>query len=133
MKVTDYIKCFLPEEFYLVLTTVYLIKLDKLNKELLSTNLGYSAELITYNNWSPAWYFGIALILGFIGGGIIMYRVRCIRYDVLEFDQMIFSIVAIVLVIVLIILIIVYINNPIFRIIIAAVSIIAGVGYLMSH
>lgn len=50
------------EEIYSIVSTVYLIALGRLNKELLKLNFESPFELLTYKEWLPIDYFVIRLI-----------------------------------------------------------------------
>lgn len=104
------------EAVYVAISTVFLVKLHKLNKILLSLNLtGNPFELLAYEEFKPLKYFIATLLLGFIGILLILRKYRHIRYDILDFEEAMLSIIAILLIVSTIILLWVYIDNPIAR------------------
>lgn len=122
MNIRNYIKFLLPEEIYAIITIIYLIRLNKLNKQLLSVKFGNSLELLAYDDSKPIRYFVIALILFVVGGIIIYFRIKKIQSENLCFRDMALSLVSIVIIIVFLMLLFVLINNPILRAILVVVA-----------
>lgn len=133
MKAKDYVKFLLPEEVYLIFMVIYLINLDKLNKILLSQYKDNSISLLLYNDGKPIKYFCIALFLLIVGGYIIFRRFNRIRFEELDFGEIIASIIALLLMLFLLVLLWVFINNPILRMIFAAIMVGASVIYAYSN
>lgn len=71
--------------------------------------------LIFYNNYETIIYFFIAFVLFVIGACLIVRRYRKIKYEDLEFEEIMLNLIAMFVLLILIILIIVFINNPILR------------------
>ena len=94
------------EIVYLTITVIYLILLNNFNHVLLSKfdNDDY-INILFYNNYETIIYFFIAFVLFVIGACLIVRRYRKIKYEDLEFEE----------IMLLLILIIVFINNPILR------------------
>ena len=67
MRVTDYIIGLIKEIIYLVVTVIYLIRLDNLNRELLSQNFAGAWELLAYKQYAA---------LKFFCCHIVFYRLR---------------------------------------------------------
>lgn len=124
MNIKDYIRFLLPEEIYAVITVMYLISLDKLNKQLLSMKFENPLKLLLYDGSKPIWHFAIALTL-FVTGGIVIYcRVKKIYRESLCFGKMIASLASVMVVIAFLILLYIFINNPILR----AIFVVVGSG-----
>lgn len=123
MNVVGYVKFLLIEEIYSIVTAIYLVKLNKLNKVLSSERFDESIRLLAYNNWEPMKYFVIALCLFVLGGCIILRRVNYVRFKKLYFGEMVSVLVAVMIMLILLILLFIFINNPILRAIFAALSV----------
>lgn len=133
MKIKDYVKLLLPEIIYLIVMVIYFINLDRLNKILLSRQMDSSIILLLYDNGKPIKYFAFALLLLVIGVYIIIKRINSIRFHELYFEEIIAAFISILLIVILLILLWVFINNPILRMIISALTIGAGVIYASSN
>lgn len=127
MKIGDCIKNLLWEIIYSVTMTVYLIRLNALNKELLSGNFINVFELLQYKDYAPLTFFGVALFLFLIGCFLIWLRIRRYRWGMDTFEDLVMSFLAIVTIFILLILLIVFINNPILRAVFAAGLVVLGV------
>lgn len=122
MDVKEYIKFLLPEEIYVVITTIYLANLDKLNKGLLSMKFENSLDLLAYGDYEPIWYFIAALCLFVAGGAIVYWRSKSVFRRSLCFGEIVASIISIIVIVVSFVLIYIFINNPILRAILAVVA-----------
>lgn len=118
------------EIIYIILTIIYLVKLNILNKELLSCNFNNSFELLQYKNYTPVIYFAIAIALFFIGCFLEYRRFSCIWNQENSFEEIMLSLLALLLMPVLLILLIALIKIPILKAIFTIVGIITGVGAL---
>lgn len=107
---------FWGEIVYLIITVIYLLLLNNFNHVLLS-KFDYDDyfNILFYNNYETILYFLFAFILFLIGAGLIVRRWRKIRYEDLEFEDIILHLIAMVILLILIILIIAFINNPILK------------------
>lgn len=134
MDVKGCIKFIYKEVVYFVVLIVYLIRLNLLNKELL-TEYVYedSLELLVYREYLPLKYFAVAVLLTIVAVILIMRKIRLLRQESSEFAEVILSIVLIVFLVISIVLIIQFINHPILRAIVVVASSLCGVGYVMSQ
>lgn len=118
-------KLWLPGALYATVTSVFLILLNRLNKTLLSEHLDDKPfDLLKYHNYEPLKFFAFALLLSGAGLILIVCFVRKLRTRYDSFVEICFALATILLVAILMILIFVFINNPILRAIIGAMSII---------
>lgn len=122
MDVKEYIKFLLPEEIYVMITIVYLRKLDSLNKQLFSIRFESPLDLLVYDDSKPVWYFIVAVCLFIVGGIIIYHRVKSVFRKTLCFGEVVSSMVSIVVIISFLVLIYIFINNPILRAVLVAVA-----------
>lgn len=114
------------EMVYTAINVVFLFQLHNLNEELLLLGLDSNAfELVMYENGKPLKYFALAVLLGLIGVMLAVKKLRHIRYDVLDFTDVVLAIIGIIVVGIIIILLWIFIDNPIARAVIAA-FIVAG-------
>ncbi len=126
-KIIRYVKLFIFELIYTIITVVYLFNLNSLNKVLLSNQLNYSViEQLLYNDGLVITYFIIFIILFLLGLFIIMRNVKNIRGTDLNFDEIITYLIAIIVVSILLVLLFVFINNPILRIITLGLALTYG-------
>lgn len=133
MRIIDYIIYLLPEETYSFLSVIYLVKLNILNRELLSINFSGPFELLTYKEWTPIKYFGIALIVLLAGLGVLWHRVYCVKNSQHGIGIMIASILAMATVVILIALLYILIRNPILRAIFAVGGLIVALAYVHTN
>lgn len=115
MRVTDYIIGLIKEIIYLVVTVIYLIRLDNLNRELLSQNFAGAWELLAYKQYAALKFFCWAAILFFIGCVLLHSRICHMRRYEEAFGQILSSILAIAVISILLVLIFLFIDNPILR------------------
>ncbi|ENM1174075.1 hypothetical protein [Listeria seeligeri] len=114
---------------YTIVTTIFLINLNQLNKILLDGGYAEHAfALLKFNDYQPLEYFFVTMILS-IAGGILTYFLygsifRCDETSPLEFLVLI---ICFMLVIVFIILLIYFIQNPIFQAILTVLC-LGGIG-----
>lgn len=120
MDFKDYFEKLWYKIIYALSVIVYLVFLNKLNKELLSYSFSSSFDLLAYNEHAALKYFGIAVILFGIGCYLIYREIRSFRMELDYFEEMIIAICTIAVIIILLILIIVFIDNPILRAILTA-------------
>jgi|GEM_PF-2546895 len=128
MNVVDYVRYLWPEGLYSLITTVYLINLNKLNKKLLAINYDNPFQLLGYEDSTPLKCFAIALSLFFVGIAVIIYRIHSIKYYAFSFGEILSALLAILVIFIFLVLVFVFIDNPIFRAILAVLSI--GIGSL---
>lgn len=130
----DYLKIVIPEGIYGVLLIFFLVRLDKLNKELLSRYPDNNwMNVLTHNNNQPAWYFLFAILYVVGAVGLVIYSIYLMRNDYLSLVGNASCLACILINIVEIILIIIFINNPILRAVMAAIAFFCIAGYLMSN
>lgn len=118
---------------YFIITVIYLVNLSNLNTtlEYLQSLGKNSFELIRYDNYSPLYYFGYALVLILIGIGLIL-NIFFSKYRIYsEIDDIIYYCVVVLLIVLLIILIIYLITIPILKIILTVVLATVGGGYVL--
>ncbi|WP_099221857.1 hypothetical protein [Listeria costaricensis] len=116
-----YVGAYVLTGIYAVITTIFLILLNKLNKVLLSK--GYEEDpfaLLAYNDGQPIKYFAFTLVLVICGAVLLYLLSRCIRFgrDV-EPWEFILLVLLFLMVIISIVLIIKFICIPIFQAILA--------------
>lgn len=126
MRVRDYVEEMLWEIIYLIVTVVYLIKLNALNQELLLCNFTDAFKLLQYKEYAPLKYFGIATCLFFGGCFLIWREIHHIRLELDSFEEIIISCLGIFVIAILLLLLIVFINNPILRAVFVAGLVILG-------
>lgn len=125
-----YIKYFWLEEIYSILALIYLYNLDKLNKKLLSIGFDNPFKLVAYDNYAPAKFFLLVLILFGIGCCLVAKRFFSIIGEPLSLGEIISSIVAMGVILVFLIFLFVFINNPILRAIMGVCASIIGLAYI---
>ena len=110
---------------YVVVTSVYLIRLVRLNEELLAEEFATAFELLLYKDAAAIKFFGMALLLFLLGIIFISVAVRLWR-KAESFEEMVSVILTVAVIIMLLLLIIVFIDNPIFRAILSVVLMVGG-------
>lgn len=110
---------------YLFVVIIYLVCLQKLNKELLELNFD-AFKLLAYKDYVAVKYFAVALFLFVIGVILIYVEVRCLKEGIEEFGEIVIAFVTIVAIGVLLVLIIAFINNPILKAILSVVLLVGG-------
>lgn len=110
---------------YLLLVILYLVNLNKLNKELLACNFDDAFVLLEYNDCAPVKYFVCAVFLFGIGCFIIFYEIRKLKMEAEDFEEILISICTIIVIVFFLYLIFCFINNPILRAILIAISLIS--------
>ena len=133
MSVGDYVRYFLKEGIYVIVATIYLILLHRLNKDLLMLNFDNPFDLLVYKDWAPIHYFVIALILELIGVFLIIDRIKKLLQSEFQLYEVVLAIVSIAVVIAIFVLIIIFIQNPILRAIFTVIAIIFGGTYLYTR
>lgn len=106
---------------------IYLIKLNALNKELLSYNFSSAFTLLIYKNYEPLKFFGIASGLFLIGCILFNRGIHRIRWELESFEELVVSCLTTLAIIILLILLIVFIDNPILRAVFVSCLVIFGV------
>lgn len=110
---------------YAVVTSVYLVRLVRLNEELLAEEFATAFELLLYKDAVAIKFFGMALLLFLLGIIFISVAVRLWR-KAESFEEMVSVILTVAVIAVLLLLIIVFIDNPIFRAILSVVLMVGG-------
>lgn len=119
------------EIIYAILNGVFLVKLKRLNDELIDLGLtNNSLNLIKYNNWEPMKYFAATFILFAIGLIIIWLRLGRIKYK--ETFEKIENVIGIIIVIAIIALLVIFINNPILKAVMTIGSITTLLAWAMT-
>jgi hypothetical protein len=128
MSVKDYVVELLPEKIYIVVMSIYLFKLNRLNQVLLGIDFDNHYELLKYKGGTPIRYFVFALVLFAVGIFIIKERYKSIRYNTysVEVRQVIFSFILMIVIVCLLWYLIVLINIPIFKAIVAFFGSLGG-------
>lgn len=128
-----YIKYIWKEEIYLVITVIYLLKLNQLNKYLLMWGFKDPFALLGYSGWKPVKYFVLASLLFIIGIIIEINGFQRFKEPQNDLAEMILSIIAIIIVPLLLITIIILINNPILKAILAGIAITVSAVYALAN
>ena len=108
---------------YIVVFIFYSIGIKTLNAELIAKeNAGWGAvKLLSYNNYSPIYYFLFAIILGLSGALLISLSVMTLKGSYSNIYDMIIGIVIISILVLLLISVIKLIIIPILRLIFTVV------------
>lgn len=134
MNISNYIKLVIKELIYMVITMIFLIRLNILNKILLEEVVSQNPfELLMYEKCLPLKYFVGAIILVIAGIVLIIFRCDQMKKENIELGEMVCSIIILILTIMFISLIIYFINNPILRAVLMAVCAAIGVLSLVSN
>ena len=133
MNIRDCVKYLWPEGTYTFITAIYLFLLNRLNATLLSMDFESPAELLSFKGGTPIKYFVIALLLFAIGAILIWYRVDCMKYKIDSMDEKLCAFIAILVLSILLCLIFIFIDNPIFRAVLATVFMVVGIGYVFTN
>lgn len=118
---------------YFFSVIVYLVKLNKLNKELLARKFDSSFSLLAYKDYVPLGYFFIALVLFCIGCYLIYWEAKKLKIGVESFSEIVIAFVTIIVIIILLGMIIVDINNPIMRAVLISLIAIVGGAFVVSN
>lgn len=108
------------EIIFVIVMIAYLVQLNALNRELIFYGFDSSFELLSYNDYIPLKFFGIAIILFVIGCILVHHDFCCLREKCDSFEEMIAMFLAIGVTIILLILLIIFIDNPILRAVFSA-------------
>lgn len=125
-----YLKKFILEVVYILVSIFYLINLNILNKELIKLK---GISILQYNNYRPLCYFGGAIVLEIIGFLIIIHLIKKISKKELteiiddKYKELIFSLIFIIINIFIMYKIIFLIYIPILKAIISFIMIALGV------
>lgn len=109
-----YLKKLWYKIIYMVLVVIYIVKLDKLNKQILSKKFNSSFSLIAFDDYKPLEYFGIAALL--IGDDRDIIIIIC----------------SIIVMIISILFIVKFISVPIFKAILISICLICGAVYVQT-
>lgn len=110
---------------YAVVTSVYLVRLVRLNEELLAEEFDTSFELLLYKDAAAIKFFAIALGL-FLFGIILIYMAVKFWKKVECLEDAVAVILTVAVIVALLLTIIVFINNPIFQAILSVVLMVGG-------
>ncbi len=100
---------------YLAGTIIYLIQLNKLNKELLWFNSEDYFKMVAYDDYAALKFFVGALIFLFLGGVILYIEFKNWKEGYDSVKEMAIAVVTILVVIILLITIIQFITIPILK------------------
>lgn len=126
-KVSIYFKKIRIEIIYYTVNIIFLYSLNKFNNTLLSISYGEDwRSILEYDEFKTLMYFIATLILLIIGVLLCWNRIRMIKREDLEIDDVLLYIVAILIVIIFIIVLINFIEFPIYRIIISEMIVLSG-------
>lgn len=117
---------------YEVIVVVYLICLNRLNKELLAKKFDAPFELLLYKDAAAMKFFAMALVL-FLLGIILIYLAAKLWKRIESFEEAVSVALTIVGIALLLILIIIFIDNPIFRAILSTIFIVGGGAALVAN
>ena len=113
---------------YMVGTIIYLIQLNKLNKELLMFNSEHYFKMVAYDNYAALKFFAGALIFLFFGGVILYIEFKNGKEGYDSVKEMVIAVVTILVVIILLITIIKFITIPILKAIFICAMTFVGFG-----
>lgn len=113
---------------YLAGTIIYLMKLNKLNKELLLFNSGDYFKMVAYDDYAALKFFVGALIFLFLGGVILYIEFKSGKEGYDSVKEMVIAAASILVVIILLIAIIQFITIPILKAIFICAMTIVGFG-----
>ena len=134
MKIKTQIKKYFLEIVYFITTIFFLIKLSRLNEELLYRySFSDDFEMLCYKDYLPIKFFAITLCLIIVGIILGIRRINNILYVDLGFKELIEVLGILMLLLIMIILLIAFIDNPILRAIISVICCITFWGYGAFH
>lgn len=113
---------------YLAGTIIYLMQLNKLNKELLLFNSGDYFKMVAYDDYAALKFFVGALIFLFLGGVILYIEFKIWKEGYDSVKEMVIAAASILVVIILLIAIIQFITIPILKAIFICAMTIVGFG-----
>lgn len=116
----------------MVLVVIYIVKLDKLNKQILSKKFNSSFSLIAFDDYKPLEYFGIAALLIGIAIIITIKEFNSLRYKENDDRDIIIIICSIIVMIISILFIVKFISVPIFKAILISICLICGAVYVQT-
>lgn len=111
---------------YAIFVVIYLVRLDRFNKELNEQNFGSAIALLQYKEWFAMKLFGLAVLFFALGLYLMYCEIQKIRMKLNSEDEAIISFVTIIVIAALLLQIILYINNPILQ----AILVVLGAGAL---
>ena len=134
MKIKTQIKKYFSEIAYFITTIFFLIKLSRLNEELLyNHSFSDDFEMLCYKDYLPIKFFAITLCLIIVGIILGIRRINNILYVDLGFKELVEVLGILMLLTIMIILLIAFIDNPILRSIISVICCITFCGYGVFH
>lgn len=134
MKIKTQIKKYFLEIAYFITTIFFLIKLSRLNEELLySHSFSDDFEMLCYKDYLPIKFFAITLCLIIVGIILGIRRINNILYVDMGFKELVEVLGILMLLTITIILLIAFIDNPILRAIISVICCITFCGYGVFH
>lgn len=122
----EYLKTLIPDSFYLIVTTWFLISLNNLNEIIRplvkkDINAFQALKVLQYDNYKPLVYFFSTLILEVIGGLLIYWSMKFLRYYAYDQADRIISLLGILVILCLMVMLIVFIKNPILKLILIVI------------
>lgn len=124
-----YLKKLWYKIIYVLLVIIYIIKLDKLNKQLLQKDFDSSFSLLKYNDYEPVSFFVIAMFLMLLAIIFIIRDFNSIRHEENDKRDIIIIICSIIAMFTIILLIIKWISVPILKAILISLCLICGIVY----
>ena len=124
-----YLKKLWYKIIYVLFVIIYIIRLDKLNKQLLQRDIDSSFSLLKYNDYEPVSFFVIAMFLMLLAIIFIIRDFNSIRHEENDKRDIIIIICSIIAMFAIILLIIKWISVPILKAILISLCLICGFIY----
>ena len=124
-----YLKKLWYKIIYVLFVIIYIIRLDKLNKQLLQRDFDSSFSLLKYNDYEPVSFFVIAMFLMLLAIIFIIRDFNSIRHEENDKRDIIIIICSIIAMFAIILLIIKWISVPILKAILISLCLICGFIY----
>lgn len=117
-------KCWF-EVTYIIISIIFMVKLNSLNRVLFATQLNDEPfQMLMHDNYKPIKFFALTLFFAAISICEIVFRIRKIRNFNLSTSDIFMNVMIIIIMFVIAIVLFWLINNPILR----AIIIVMGIG-----